>query len=87
MDEEIINEDAVVRMKDPITKLRITDPVKNALCGHVYNKSSIIEYIRDCVQRRTYRQCPQPGCSNKRNIEERDLIAFPEFFEHAVLER
>uniref|UniRef100_A0AC34G9N9 E3 SUMO-protein ligase NSE2 n=1 Tax=Panagrolaimus sp. ES5 TaxID=591445 RepID=A0AC34G9N9_9BILA len=86
-EEEIISEAAVVRMKDPITKERITEPVRNAHCGHVYNKPSIIAYIKDNHQRNYLCQCPQPGCSNKRKLIQEDIEDYPEFFETAVLER
>lgn len=31
---------------DPLTKRRMTHPVKNSICGHYYDKSTILESIK-----------------------------------------
>ncbi|KAF7632322.1 SP-RING-type domain-containing protein [Meloidogyne graminicola] len=51
--------------KDPITKKRIQEPVKNSICGHVYERESIIEHIRFQKSRRQLYQCPVQRCTNK----------------------
>uniref|UniRef100_A0AC35GXX9 SP-RING-type domain-containing protein n=1 Tax=Panagrolaimus sp. PS1159 TaxID=55785 RepID=A0AC35GXX9_9BILA len=86
-EEEIVCGEAVNRMKDPITKGQITEPVRNIHCQHVYNKTSIIAYIADNRERRTLCQCPQPGCSNKRPLVETDIEDYQAYFDTAVLER
>ncbi|KAL0276843.1 UNVERIFIED_CONTAM: hypothetical protein PYX00_004321 [Menopon gallinae] len=43
---------------DPITKLPLTDPVKNSKCGHVYEKASILHML----SKKKQVKCPIPGC-------------------------
>jgi cysteinyl-tRNA synthetase len=86
-EEDIVCGEAVNRMKDPITKGQITEPVRNIHCQHVYNKTSIIAYIVDNRQRKTLCQCPQPGCTNKRPLVETDIEDYQAYFDTAVLER
>ncbi|XP_014295340.1 E3 SUMO-protein ligase NSE2 [Microplitis demolitor] len=45
----------------PISKVRMTEPMKNDICGHVYDKASIIALL----QRNPATRCPIVGCSNK----------------------
>ncbi|KAJ0180155.1 hypothetical protein K1T71_004746 [Dendrolimus kikuchii] len=46
---------------DPITKRPILDPVKNTVCGHIYEKEAIMDMIRN--KKRT--KCPVVGCGNR----------------------
>lgn len=55
---------------DPITKRKMEDPVKNTLCGHSYDRASILELIRR--SKRT--KCPIPGCANRNPVTEDNLI-------------
>lgn len=34
-----------VNVIDPITKTRMTNPVRNTVCGHVYNKESLVAML------------------------------------------
>lgn len=54
---------------DPISKMQIRDPVKNTICGHIYERSIILEAIR--LNKRT--KCAYMGCSNKRAVLEENL--------------
>ncbi|XP_067144094.1 E3 SUMO-protein ligase NSE2-like [Centruroides vittatus] len=56
-------------MKDPITQLEIKDPVKNIYCNHVYDKTSILNYMR-----RREKKCPYIGCTNPHPLQQKDLI-------------
>ena len=47
-------------LKCPITGAFMENPVRNMVCGHVYEKKAILEHIRKDKQRR----CPLPGCRN-----------------------
>lgn len=35
-----------INVIDPISKTRMTDPVKNAVCGHVYDKGSLVAMLQ-----------------------------------------
>lgn len=44
MDLQLMGTD--INVIDPITKTRMTNPVRNAMCGHVYDKESLIALLR-----------------------------------------
>ncbi|KAL7035564.1 hypothetical protein ACKWTF_008448 [Chironomus riparius] len=54
---------------DPISKQYIQNPVKNTLCGHIYEKKTILEAIN--MNKRI--RCPYMGCSNKRHVAVENL--------------
>ncbi|CAD7014872.1 unnamed protein product [Ceratitis capitata] len=53
-----------VNLNDPLTKRRMVDPVKNTICGHTYEKSS----IQDAIQINPMLRCPVAGCGNNQYI-------------------
>lgn len=55
---------------DPITKKHISDPVKNTMCGHVYERETILNLIR----RKHRIRCPVAGCANPESIQENHLL-------------
>lgn len=55
---------------DPITRQEMTDPVKNTLCGHTYEKNSILQLISQ--NRKT--GCPMAGCANTNPVSQNHLI-------------
>lgn len=64
---EILNGSSVNSIKCPISQGRIEEPVKSKLCGHSYDKSSILMYINDKPK-----ECPISGCKkmvSKENLE------------------
>ncbi|CAD6237713.1 GSCOCG00008315001-RA-CDS [Cotesia congregata] len=55
----------------PISKVRMTEPMKNNICGHVYDKASIIALLKGNAATR----CPIVGCSNKKHLIMEDLTS------------
>ncbi|KAK1133456.1 hypothetical protein K0M31_011263 [Melipona bicolor] len=49
-----------INVIDPISKRRIVDPVKNIICGHTYDRQSIIQILK--VNKKT--RCPVVGCKS-----------------------
>lgn len=54
-----------INVIDPISKTRMTNPVKNAACGHVYDKASLIAML----QKNKNTRCPVVGCTNNAYID------------------
>ncbi|GAB1868134.1 E3 SUMO-protein ligase NSE2 [Camponotus japonicus] len=54
-----------INVIDPISKTRMTNPVKNAACGHVYDKGSLIAML----QKNKNTRCPVVGCTNMTYID------------------
>ncbi|KAJ8915127.1 hypothetical protein NQ315_000379 [Exocentrus adspersus] len=55
---------------DPISKAVIREPVRSKKCKHVYERSMIIDYIK---QQKRKAKCPYIGCSN-RLLQVTDLV-------------
>ncbi|XP_033223888.1 E3 SUMO-protein ligase NSE2-like isoform X2 [Belonocnema kinseyi] len=58
-----------VNVIDPFTKKRMTDPMKNKTCGHVYDRKSVNAMLK--VNPRT--RCPVVGCAHKEYISINNL--------------
>ncbi|CAH2074964.1 unnamed protein product, partial [Iphiclides podalirius] len=56
---------------DPITKRPIVDPVRNKLCGHIYEKEAVVEFIAMGKKMK----CPVAGCGNRENLVPMHLIS------------
>lgn len=54
-----------INVIDPISKTRMTNPVKNAACGHVYDKASLIAML----EKNKNTRCPVVGCTNLTYID------------------
>jgi len=50
-----------VSLIDPVTKRRMTDPVRNTICGHVYDRESVVALL----SQNTLTRCPVLGCKFK----------------------
>ena len=61
----------VVNTIDPITRKEMTDPVKNTLCGHTYERDSILQLIG----KHPKTKCPMAGCANSNPVNQNHLIA------------
>ncbi|XP_073845410.1 uncharacterized protein [Musca autumnalis] len=59
-----------INVNDPITKQRMSNPVKNTICGHHYEKCHILEAIS--VNKRL--RCPVAGCGNKQFVQQQHLV-------------
>ena len=70
-DEEIITVAQNINNIDPITKLPIVKGVKNKICGHIYEKSSITQLIA----RNPKTKCPIAGCVAADYVHLDDLIS------------
>ncbi|RCN51857.1 hypothetical protein ANCCAN_01945 [Ancylostoma caninum] len=66
--------------KDPLGGGLIKDPVKSKYCGHVYDRTTLQQYIDDNRARRiACYQCPYSLCRSKKNMDMRDMVDCPEF--------
>jgi len=54
---------------DPITKQPLKNPVKNKICGHVYERATVNEAIE--LNKRM--RCPTLGCSNQQFVQKEHL--------------
>ncbi|XP_039253444.1 E3 SUMO-protein ligase NSE2-like [Styela clava] len=50
--------------KCPITQVEMTEPYKDTVCGHRFEKNAIIAHVKQCQKRRKKAKCPYPGCTN-----------------------
>jgi len=62
---------------DPITKTKLTDPVRNSKCKHIYGHAAILQLIKKNSKFR----CPTMGCPNTTFIKARDLVSDPKLTE------
>ncbi len=68
-DDDIVTSHVDLSQLDPISKTRITDPVRNVTCGHVYDRKVILEYLR----KHPKTLCPLAGCANKTPLDDDQL--------------
>ncbi|XGW07294.1 hypothetical protein V3C99_010467 [Haemonchus contortus] len=72
--------EVVRKLRDPLGGGQIRDPVKSKDCGHVYDRKTLLEYIRSSRARRAmFYQCPYSLCANKKNMNMDDMIDCPEY--------
>lgn len=69
-DEDLVCTEADINIIDPYTKALIQNPIKNKLCGHHYEKTSILSLLQ--AQKKAI-VCPYSGCRS-RKFTEADLI-------------
>ncbi|XP_063597078.1 E3 SUMO-protein ligase NSE2-like [Penaeus indicus] len=70
-DGDLIVTQQEVNLFDPISMKRMTDPVRNKVCGHVYERSSVVNMIKQ--NRRKGFCCPNVGCENRERLKMEDL--------------
>jgi len=69
-DEELVMTQTTGSTLDPITRMPMTDPVKNVLCGHSYERASIQHLTRKGKKTK----CPIAGCPNDQFVQMDQLI-------------
>lgn len=62
--------EADINTRCPYTGCVMQDPVRNKLCGHVYDRVGILTYIK---QKKSKAKCPVGGCGNAEPIHESHL--------------
>ncbi|GJQ73690.1 putative SUMO transferase [Trypoxylus dichotomus] len=70
-DECLVLTQSIQLLVDPITKTELQNPWKNKVCGHVYEYSTIMDYINS--KKGKGLKCPYVGCANA-NIRKADLV-------------
>ncbi|RVE46592.1 hypothetical protein evm_008779 [Chilo suppressalis] len=69
---------------DPISKRAIVDPVKNTVCGHIYEKESIMNLLK----MKSSVKCPVVGCGSRAPIQKQNLIEDEELkFQMAITQQ
>ncbi|XP_063874547.1 E3 SUMO-protein ligase NSE2-like [Scylla paramamosain] len=69
---------------DPISKKRMTDPVRNKICDHVYDRGSITSMISKSKNKF---KCPAIGCANRKPIKVSDLKEAPDVKRQLTLQK
>ncbi|KAK3745301.1 hypothetical protein RRG08_014449 [Elysia crispata] len=67
---ELAMTDVNINTRCPYTGCTMQDPVRNILCGHVYDRTGILTYIK---QKSSRAKCPVGGCGNTEPIQESHL--------------
>ncbi|KAK8742112.1 hypothetical protein OTU49_002122 [Cherax quadricarinatus] len=70
-DTDLVTTQHTINLTDPISKMPMTDPVRNKHCGHVYERSTVTNMIKS-TKRKKFR-CPCMGCGYREPIKLTDL--------------
>ncbi|XP_064409993.1 E3 SUMO-protein ligase NSE2 [Latimeria chalumnae] len=73
LDEDIAVTQSQTNFTCPITQEEMKTPVKNKVCGHVYEQEAIIRMIKAKQQNKKKARCPQVGCANV-DVKTPDLV-------------
>ncbi|NXO90286.1 NSE2 ligase, partial [Certhia brachydactyla] len=57
----------------PITQMTMKKPVRNKVCGHIYEEDAILEMIQTQKQKKKKVRCPKMGCSHD-DVKGSDLV-------------
>ncbi|KAH8368311.1 hypothetical protein KR084_009928 [Drosophila pseudotakahashii] len=60
----------IFSLHDPWSKALMKNPVRNSMCGHIYDRDSVMLIIKDNIGIR----CPIVGCANKNYIQPAHLV-------------
>ena len=69
-DDELEMTQVEVNTICPISRKEMVKPVKNIICGHVYDKHS----MESLLQQNSMCRCPVVGCPSARAVEKRNLV-------------
>ncbi|NXP80794.1 NSE2 ligase, partial [Ramphastos sulfuratus] len=73
IDEDIAVTQSQMNFICPITQMEMKRPVRNKVCGHVYEEDAILKFIRSREQQKKKLRCPKIGCSHS-DVKESDLM-------------
>ncbi|OCT77160.1 hypothetical protein XELAEV_18032356mg [Xenopus laevis] len=73
VDEDIAVLPSQQNLTCPITQMDMTNPVKNKVCGHTYEKEAIERMIQDRHQKKKRVKCPKVGCVHS-DMQISDLV-------------
>ncbi|XP_035887308.1 E3 SUMO-protein ligase NSE2 isoform X1 [Phyllostomus discolor] len=73
VDEDMIVTQSQTNFICPITQLEMKKPVKNRVCGHIYEEEAIVRMIESKHKRKKKACCPKIGCSHT-DVRMSDLV-------------
>ncbi|NWS30007.1 NSE2 ligase, partial [Polioptila caerulea] len=73
IDEDIAVTQSQMNFICPITQMTMKRPVRNKVCGHVYEEDAILEIIQTQKQKKKIVRCPKMGCSHV-DVKRSDLV-------------
>ncbi|NXG45852.1 NSE2 ligase, partial [Psilopogon haemacephalus] len=73
IDEDIAVTQSQMNFICPITQTEMKRPVRNKVCGHIYEEDAILKIIQSRKQRKKKVRCPKIGCSHS-DVKESDLM-------------
>ncbi|NXO82136.1 NSE2 ligase, partial [Sitta europaea] len=73
IDEDIAVTRSQMNFICPITQMTMKKPVRNKVCGHIYEEDAILEMIQTQKQKKKKVRCPKMGCSHV-DVKGSDLV-------------
>ncbi|NXP18303.1 NSE2 ligase, partial [Scytalopus superciliaris] len=73
IDEDIAVTRSQMNFICPITQMEMKRPVRNKVCGHIYEEEAILEIIQSRKQKKKKVRCPKMGCSHV-DVKGSDLV-------------
>ncbi|NXN14107.1 NSE2 ligase, partial [Indicator maculatus] len=73
IDEDIAVTQSQMNFICPITQMEMKRPVRNKVCGHIYEQDAILKIIQTRKQQKKKLRCPKIGCSHS-DVKESDLM-------------
>ncbi|XP_072175823.1 E3 SUMO-protein ligase NSE2-like [Diadema setosum] len=74
-EEDLVMTQAELGTKCPFTQQEMTQPLRNLICGHHYDRQTIDQLLTN----RQKIRCPLPGCTNTKPINPNDLQSDSDF--------